>query len=74
MADQSVTARNARLDALSTAVTFWADKQRAAINARVESSKNILKGRTGSERLARSAVQAASDLVVDSINDFLLAQ
>jgi hypothetical protein len=73
MGDQSVAARDARLDALQTAVTFWAQKKRDDINKRVESSKKILKGRTGSERLAQSSVQAATDLVVNSINDFLVA-
>jgi hypothetical protein len=71
MADQSTTARNARLDALSSAVQTWAQKQTDAINQRVASSKTILKGRTGSERLAQSSVQAASSLVVSSIQDFL---
>ncbi len=73
MADQTIAARNARLDALSTAVSFWAEKKRDEINKRVESSKKILKGRTGSERLAQASVQAASVLVVDSLSDFLLA-
>lgn len=73
MSDQSVTARNARLDALQTAVTFWAQKKRDDINNRVASSKKILKGRTGSERLAQSSVQAATGLVVSSIDDFLVA-
>jgi hypothetical protein len=73
MADQSTTARNARLDALSSAVTTWAQKQTDAINQRVASSKAILKGRTGSERLAQSSVQAASALVVSSIQDFLIS-
>jgi hypothetical protein len=73
MADQTIAARNARLDALNTAVSFWAAKKRDEINKRVESSKKILKGRTGSERLAQASVQAASVLVVDSLNDFLLA-
>ena len=74
MADQTVAARNQRLDALASAVTFWADKKRTEINDRVASSKKILQGRTGSERLARAPVQAASTLVVDAISDFLLAQ
>lgn len=72
MGDQSVTARNERLDALATAVTFWAQKKKDDINRRVQSSKSILQGRTGSERLARASVQAASVLVVDAISDFLL--
>lgn len=74
MAGQSVAERNARLDALQSAVTFWAEKKRTEINDRVASSKRILQGRTGSERLARAPVQAASALVVDALSDFLLAQ
>jgi len=70
MADQSVAARNQRLDALETAVAFWSDKKRAEITKRVESSKKILRGR----QFTQAAVQAASVLVVDSLNDFLLAQ
>jgi hypothetical protein len=73
MASQSATLRNQRLDALQTAVQFWADKQTKAINDRVANSKKILQGRTGSERLAQSNVQAAQALVVSSLNDFLVA-
>jgi hypothetical protein len=69
----TVAERNARLDALTAATTSWAEKRRTEINNRVASSKKILKGRTGSERLAQASVQAASALVVESIDDFLLA-
>lgn len=65
--------RNARLDALVVATQQWATNRRADINHRVASSKKILQGRTGSERLARASVQAASDLVIQSLDDFLLA-
>jgi hypothetical protein len=69
MAD--VTARNARLDALVTAAQAWADARTTELNGRVTSAKQILQGRTGSQRLAATAVSATSDLVVSSINDFL---
>lgn len=69
----SVADRNARLDALAAATKFWSDKRIDEINRRVASSKKILQGRTGSERLAQASVQASQALVVDSINDFLLA-
>lgn len=69
MADTS--ARDARLDKLITATKDWAGKQRKVFNDRVASSKKILKGRTGQERLAQSSVQAASGLVVDEISSFL---
>lgn len=68
----SVAERNKRLDALSAAVKVYADKQRTALKQRVSTAKKILKGRTGSERLAQAAVQASNDLVVDEIDAFLL--
>lgn len=69
----SIAARNARLDALVAATTAWADKQTKQLQDRVAISKRILKGRTGSERLAQASVQAASSLVVNEIDEFLLA-
>jgi len=71
MADTA--ARDARLDALVEATKFWADKQTKALQERAASSKKILKGRTGAERLAQASVQAASALVVSEIDEFLLA-
>lgn len=68
-----VSDRNARLDALVAATQSWAKSQRDALNHRVASSKAILQGRTGSERLAQASVQATSGLVVAAIDDFLLA-
>jgi hypothetical protein len=63
--------RNARLDALAKATTEYAEQQTKQLNRRVDVSKRILKGRTGSERLAQAAVQQSSALVVNTINDFL---
>lgn len=71
MAAQSTADRNARLDALSAAVTAWAQTQSTAINARVASSQAILQGRQGAQGLAQSAVQASATLVVSSLQDFL---
>lgn len=68
----SVDERNARLDALSKATSAWASKRRDELKARVDANKKILKGRTGSERLAQASVAAAEDLVVDEIDAFLL--
>ena len=64
--------RNARLDALVEATKTWATRRREDLKNRSASCKKILQGRTGSERLAQSSVQAASDLVVQSIDDFLV--
>lgn len=66
--------RNARLDALESATKAWAEQRTAELKHRVASSKKILQGRTGSERLAQAGVQAASDLVVQEIDDFLVAK
>ena len=68
----SVADRNSRLDQLQGAVTTWAAKRTKYLKDQVATDRAILKGRTGSERLAQSSVTASKDLVVDSINDFLL--
>jgi hypothetical protein len=71
MADAATTARNNRLDQLSQAASDWGKSQTDSLNNRVSSAKAILKGRTGSERLAQATVDATSSLVVAQINDFL---
>ncbi len=67
----TVAERNARLNALHTAVSQYAKAQRKELNRRVDVCKRILRGRTGSERLAQASVQQGTTLVVDQINDFL---
>ena len=67
----SKTERDARLDVLADATQQWAAKRRKVLNDQVTLGKRILKGRTGSERLAGAPVQSVSDLTVDQINDFL---
>jgi hypothetical protein len=69
----TVAERNARLDALLSATKVWAERRRTELNNRVASSKKILQGRTGSERLAQASVSAASALVIEQIDDFLVA-
>jgi hypothetical protein len=64
--------RNARLDALVEATKTWATRRREDLKNRATSCKKILQGRTGSERLARASVDAASDLVIQEIDDFLV--
>lgn len=65
--------RDARLDSLLTATQDWAKKRRKELQNRIDVSKQILRGRTGSERLAQDSVDAASSVVVEEIEDFLLA-
>lgn len=75
MADSpSKAARDARLAALLTATNQWADRRTKELKNRVAVVKKILKGRTGSERLATSTSSAASDLVVRQIDDFLTTE
>jgi hypothetical protein len=69
----ATAARNARLDALQTATNEWCDRRTKELQDRVTTIKKVLKGRTGSERLASTTTQAASGLVVQMIDDFLLA-
>jgi hypothetical protein len=71
MADSTTTARDARLDALKTAVEDWAEKEITRLEDEAEFLKSILKGRTGAGRLTDQNVSDASTLVVDSISQFL---
>jgi hypothetical protein len=66
-----VTARNARLDALQAAATAWATSQTKQLNATVTTLQAILQGRTGANSLPATAVDQTSQLVVNSISDFL---
>jgi hypothetical protein len=66
--------RNARLDELGAAIQEWATARRKQLNKQVSFSKRLLKGRTGSERLAQASVESASSLTVDQINDFLTGE
>lgn len=72
--DQTTKERNARLDKLKLLTQQWADQQKKRLNEQVSLGKRILKGRTGSERLAQASVQSVSDLTVSQINDFLTGE
>jgi len=63
--------RDARLDALAKATTDWAARRREYLKNQVAFAKRVLKGRTGSERLAQATVTATTNLVVDEIDQFL---
>jgi len=63
--------RDARLEKLRQATEQWADKRLKQYQDRVAFNKALLKGRTGSERLAQANVQAGSELVVNAISEFL---
>lgn len=63
--------RDARLGQLQADVKKWAKKETERLEYQVALGKRILKGRTGSERLAASQVTAVTSLVVDEVNQFL---
>jgi hypothetical protein len=63
--------RDARLDELKAAAQAWAAKETQRLKDQVVLGKRILKGRTGSERLAQSTTTSVSNLTVDEINAFL---
>lgn len=63
--------RDARLLALKTAATQWADNRTKYLNDQVTFARRILRGRTGSERLTSTAISLAKELVVDEIDTFL---
>lgn len=63
--------RNARLDELKKSVLSWYEKETKRLQQQVEMSKGILKGRTGADRLTSNAFQETSNLVADSIGQFL---
>ena len=64
--------RDERLDVLVSATKAWAEARRDQLKKQVATSKKILQGRTGSERLAQASVQAAGLLVIQEIDDFLV--
>lgn len=67
-------ARDARLDALATATTQWAEKRRKQLEDEATALEKLLKGRPGGERLATTVVTAATELLVDELDSFLSGQ
>lgn len=56
---------------MEKAATEWADATKRRFQDQVALSKAILRGRTGSDRLAEAGVQATTELVAQEIDDFL---
>ena len=71
MANQSVAERNARLDALLHSAQTWGTIRKKQLTDAVALSKAVLRGRTGSDRLSASTVEATSMKVIEAIDDFL---
>lgn len=66
--------RNQLLDDLKSAVDDWAQSEEDKINKEADFVKSVLRGRTGSERLARSNATEAQVLVVNDITSFLTGE
>lgn len=63
--------RDALLDELQSATNDWADAEEQKTQKTIDFMKSVLRGRTGSERLARSNTTEARVLVIDDIDSFL---
>jgi hypothetical protein len=63
--------RDQLLDDLKAALDEWAEAEEQRIEDEVAFVKSVLRGRTGSERLARANTREAEVLVVDDITSFL---
>jgi len=63
--------RDARLDRLQSALDDWHTAERKRLEDEATYLKSILRGRTGSERLARENTAEAEVLVIDDITSFL---
>ena len=70
-AEQRKADRDARLDALKTAVDTWADKETKRLQDEATFLKSVLMGRTGAGRLADQNVEDSSELVVNEVTVFL---
>lgn len=69
--DARKTARDALLDRLKTAFDQWHDSETKRLTDEVTFLKSVLKGRTGSERVARANTAQAEVLVINDISTFL---
>jgi hypothetical protein len=63
--------RDALLDELKQAVEEWFEAEMKAIDDEEVFLKSVLRGRTGSERLAAANTASARVLVIDDLGSFL---
>lgn len=71
MASKKKVARDKRLDALQKATAEWGKKETKRLKDEVKFLKSVIKGRTGSGKLASQNVSDSSKLLVDSIGQFV---
>ncbi len=69
--DDRTEERDALLDRLKEAFDEWYDSERSRYEDEATYLKSVLRGRTGSERLARENTTEAEVLVMNDITSFL---
>ena len=67
-----MTTRDERLTALETAVTEWSDRHIEKLENQASFLNSVFSGRTNGGRVADYSVTAASALLEDEINAFLV--
>lgn len=71
-AEEETTTREERLTALENAVTEWADRRIEEFEKQAEFLRSVFAGRTSGGRMADYTTSAASVLLEDEINAFLV--
>jgi len=69
--DDRTEERDALLNRLKDAFDEWYDNEKSDLEDEATYLKSVLRGRTGSERLARENTTEAEVLVVNDITSFL---
>lgn len=71
-AEEETTTREERLTALENAVTEWADRRIGEFETQAAFLRSVFAGRTSGGRMADYTTAAASALLEDEINAFLV--
>lgn len=71
MPDDRTEERDAKLDRLKEAFDDWYDREKSRLEDEATYLKSVLRGRTGSERLAQENTTEAEVLVTNDIESFL---
>ena len=74
MSTPSRSARDSRLDELSSAVSLWATRRKKVLNDQTAFCKRLLNGRLGASRVSGSLNSTADNLLVDEIDQFLTGE
>lgn len=69
--DDRTTTRNQLLDRLQRSFNEWHDREKSRLEDEATFLKSVLRGRTGSERVARANTTEAEVLVINDITSFL---